>query len=72
MTLDDAFPSKYMKASDLPEEGSVTLTIDKVTIEEIGKEKQEKPVIHFKDHDKGRSIRRDGRGNQSPDQDCTC
>jgi hypothetical protein len=41
-----------MKASDLPEEGSITVTIQKVEIEEIGREKQHKPVIYFYDHDK--------------------
>ena len=50
--LDEAFPSRYMKASDLPEDGSMSLTIDKVTIEEMGKDQQAKPVIHFIDHDK--------------------
>jgi hypothetical protein len=53
MNLDDAFPSKYLKASDLPEEGSLTLTIDKVEIQEIGMEKQRKPVISFEESDKG-------------------
>jgi len=51
-TIDDAFPSKYLKASDLPEEGALTLTIEKVTIEEIGPNRDRKPVIHFYDNDK--------------------
>lgn len=52
MNIDDAFPSKYLKASDLPEEGTQSFVIDKIDIEEIGREKQKKPVIHFEDSDK--------------------
>lgn len=50
--IDDAFPSKYLKASDLPEHGTQSAVIEKVEIEEIGREKQRKPVIHFEDLDK--------------------
>src|SRR6266404_8656042 len=53
MNIDDAFPSKYLKASDLPEEGTQSVTIEKITIEEIGREKQRKPVIYFEYLDKG-------------------
>ncbi len=52
MKIDDAFPSKYLKASDLPEDGSQAFVIESVKIEEIGREKQQKPVIHFENHDK--------------------
>ena len=53
MNIDQAFPSKYMKASDLPEETVVPFVIEEVRVEEIGREKQMKPVIYFKDQDKG-------------------
>lgn len=53
MNIDEAFPSKYLKASDLPEEGTQSATIERVTIEEIGVKKDRKPVIHFEDLDKG-------------------
>lgn len=53
MNIDTAFPSKYMKASDLPEETVVPFTIDSVQVEEIGREKQSKPVIYFKGQEKG-------------------
>lgn len=54
MNIDQAFPSKYMKSSDLPEDGvAVPFTIEEVKTEEIGKDKQIKPVIYFKDQDKG-------------------
>lgn len=52
MNLDDAFPSKYMKASDLPEDGHLTFTIEKIEMQDIGKEKQRKPVISFEESDK--------------------
>ena len=52
MNLDDAFPSKYMKASDLPEDAAVTYTIEKIEMQDIGKEKQRKPVITFEESDK--------------------
>lgn len=53
MNIDDAFPSKYLKASDLPENGTQSATIEKVTIEEVGRNKDKKPVIHFDNLDKG-------------------
>ncbi len=53
MNIDTAFPSKYMKASDLPEEGTTSFKIDEVRIEEIGKDKDQKPVIYFVGQDKG-------------------
>lgn len=52
MKLSEAFPSKYLKAGDLPEDGTYPLTIEKVTIEEIGVSKDKKPVIHFEETDK--------------------
>lgn len=53
MNIDSAFPSKYMKASDLPEETVVPFTIEEVKMEEVGREKSIKPVIYFKDQEKG-------------------
>jgi hypothetical protein len=52
MKRDDVYPSKYLKASDLPEEGTQSATIEKVSIEEIGMKKDRKPVIHFANLDK--------------------
>ena len=49
MNIDTAFPSKYLRAADLPEEGTQSFTIEDVKIEEVGKEKQKKPVIYFED-----------------------
>jgi hypothetical protein len=53
MTLDQAFPSRYLKSSDLPEEGSQTVTIEKIAIEEIGRDKETKPIIFFEEFNKG-------------------
>lgn len=53
MNINDAFPSKYLKASDLPEEGTQSFTIEKVEIEEIGRDKERKPVIYFEEDHKG-------------------
>lgn len=53
MQIDQAFPSRYMKASDLPDETIVPFQIEEVKVEEIGREKQMKPVIYFKGQDKG-------------------
>ena len=52
MNINDAFPSKYMKAGDLPEEGSQAFTIEKITLEEIGQDRQTKPVIYFEEFDR--------------------
>jgi hypothetical protein len=52
-TVDDAYPSKYLKASDLPEEGTITFTIERIEIEEIGREKQVKPVVYFEEDNRG-------------------
>jgi hypothetical protein len=49
MNINDAFPSKYLKATDLPEEGSQVVTIEKIALEEIGRDKETKPVIYFEE-----------------------
>ena len=53
MKLNDAFPSKYMKADQLKDKPPIQCTIKSVTIEEIGQDKDEKPVMYFSDHDQG-------------------
>ena len=49
MDILSAFPGKYRKALDF--ETPATLTIDKVYKELVGQEKEEKPVIYFRDDD---------------------
>jgi hypothetical protein len=52
--LSEVFPSKYLKADDIPEEGLV-LTISGVEMEELGqgRDKETKPVLSFKEEEKG-------------------
>lgn len=56
MRMNDAYPSKYLKAdADVPEEGFLVLTIKTVEMEEIGQgtDAQDKPVIYFRETQKG-------------------
>ena len=51
-TVSDAFPSNYLKAADLNNR-TIKLKIDKVIFEEIGQNKDQKPVMYFADVKKG-------------------
>lgn len=52
--LSEVFPSAYLKADEIPEEGMV-LTISEVEIKELGQgsDKQVKPVLSFEEVEKG-------------------
>lgn len=52
MNIDSAFPSAYLKASDLGDKSPV-VTIDRIEIEPIGRDKEMKPVIYFQGKEKG-------------------
>jgi hypothetical protein len=52
MNINDAFPSKYLKASDLGEAQPV-VTVDRIEVEPVGREKQMKPVVYFAGKEKG-------------------
>lgn len=54
MRITDAFPSKYLKASDA-EESDLLLTIVRVKMETIGQgaKAEQKPVVYFKEVEKG-------------------
>ena len=52
MNINDAFPSNYLKASDLGEAQPV-VTIDRVEVEPVGRGKEMKPVIYFAGKQKG-------------------
>ena len=52
MNIDSAFPSNYLKASDLGTNAPV-VTIDRVEIEPIGRNKEMKPVLYFAGKEKG-------------------
>jgi hypothetical protein len=52
MNINESFPSKYLKASDIPEEGQ-TVIIVRVDMEEVGKDKEVRPVLFFEGEEKG-------------------
>jgi hypothetical protein len=52
VNIDTAFPSNYLKASDLGQSQPV-VTIDRVVIEAVGRNKDMKPVLYFKGKEKG-------------------
>ena len=53
MNINDAYPSKYLKASDLPIDGSLAVTIEKIALEDLGRDKETKPVIYFVELERG-------------------
>jgi hypothetical protein len=51
MRISDQFPSDYLRAADF--ETDTVLTMSSVSLEEIGAGKEKKPVLYFKDVEKG-------------------
>jgi hypothetical protein len=51
MKISNAFPSKYLKASDL-QDHNVAVTISHVDLQDIG-DSERKPVLHFHGKNKG-------------------
>ncbi len=51
-TVDEAFPSNWLKAADLNNR-TIKVKIDKVVFEEIGQNKDKKPVMYFEKVQKG-------------------
>jgi hypothetical protein len=51
MKISSAFPSKYLKASDL-QDRNVTVTMSHVELEDVG-DAERKPVLYFRDKQKG-------------------
>jgi hypothetical protein len=50
--INDAFPSNYLKASDLQGRQPV-VTIDRVEFEPVGRAREMKPILYFAGKDKG-------------------
>lgn len=50
--INDAFPSQYLKASDLKGR-SITVEIDRIEFEPVGQSKEMKPIVYFVDKEKG-------------------
>ena len=57
MNVNNAFPSQYLKASDLGT-NVVIVTIAHVTIEPVGQNKDQKPVVYFEGKQKGMVLNR--------------
>lgn len=53
MLLSEVFPSKYVKADDIPEGKKVPVVIDRCKQEEVGREKDLRLVLYFKGSNKG-------------------
>lgn len=53
MKMSEAFPSRFLRAGDLPEGSSISVVIDRVELEEVGDDGDQKPVIFFKGKKKG-------------------
>jgi hypothetical protein len=56
MRIGAAFPSKYLKAADLPADRHVSVVIDHVTVENVAgndNPDDEKPVLYFQGKQKG-------------------
>jgi hypothetical protein len=52
MNINSAFPSKYLKASDLGGR-TVTVTVKDVKMEQVGQSRDIKPVVYFEGKEKG-------------------
>jgi len=52
MRITDAFPSDYLKATDL-QGRDTTVTMDYVKMESVGKDKDQLPVLYFRGNNKG-------------------
>ena len=52
MNVNDLFPSKWLKASDLGEAKPI-VTIARVEVESVGREKEQLPVVYFVGKTKG-------------------
>lgn len=50
--IDELYPSKYLKASDL-EGRTVNVVMDRIEIEEVGQKKERRPILYFQHKDKG-------------------
>lgn len=70
INMNDAFPSKWLRADDI--EGQIPVTIRNVTMEEIGGDDR-KPVVWFDEFDKGMILNKTNANNVSgvygPDSD---
>lgn len=52
MNIDQSFPSRYLKASDIGDSAPVCI-ISRVTIEAVGRDQEQKPILYFANKTKG-------------------
>ncbi len=52
MKISQAFPSKYLKAADLNNR-TIKVSVNKIVFEEIGQDKDKKPILYFNGAEKG-------------------
>jgi hypothetical protein len=57
MHLTTMFPSKYLKASDVDARGT-RFVIARVTVEEVGPEREQKPLVYFENERRGLILNR--------------
>lgn len=65
MKIHSAFPSKYLKAADIPDDRPVTVTMDHVKIENVAggdNPDDEKPVLYFQGKTKGMVLNKTNSG----------
>lgn len=64
MNINNAFPSKWLKSGDVPEDADLVLTITTVDVETVGQgeDAQEKPVAYFAETDKGLVLNKTNAG----------
>lgn len=55
--INEAFPSQYLKASDLKGQQPV-VSIDRVEFEPVGRDKEMKPIVYFVGKEKGLVLNR--------------
>ena len=62
MNIDSAFPSKFLKAADIPKGRKVRLTISLLNVEDVSGEGDEKPVLYFEGRDRGLVLNKTNSG----------
>lgn len=63
MKISSAFPSRYLKAVDLPKNKEVQVVIDHVKMEDVsGDGTEERPVVYFKGKNKGLGLNKTNAG----------
>lgn len=61
MDINTAFPSKWIEAADLAGKTKV-LVMEDVTLEEVGDDKEQRPVVWFRNQEKGMVLNKTNAG----------